>query len=131
MSVLAQTLTARTTCPKARRTCRCCRTSRMSCSSVVTVKEISGRYLVRIFCVCLRKRSVWRAGHVAALVGMVVWTGLTRSDRINQIKKEHGAYVRAQSRKEESNSDLAILAAASLLSAGLCITSAEIVVFHI
>ena len=39
-------------------------------------------------------------------------------------------YVRAQSRKEESNYELAILAAASL-SAGLCITSAEIVVFHI
>jgi hypothetical protein len=39
-------------------------------------------------------------------------------------------YVRAQSRKEESNYELAILAAASL-SAGLCIAGAEIVVFHI
>ena len=38
--------------------------------------------------------------------------------------------VRAQSRKEESNYDLAILAAASL-SAALCIAGAEIVVFHI
>ena len=38
--------------------------------------------------------------------------------------------VRAQSRKEESNYELAILAAASL-SAGLCIAGAEIVVFHI
>jgi hypothetical protein len=38
--------------------------------------------------------------------------------------------VRAQSRKEESNYELAILAAASL-SASLCIAGAEIVVFHI
>jgi hypothetical protein len=37
--------------------------------------------------------------------------------------------VRAQSRKEESDYDLAILAAC--LSAGLCVTSADIVVFHI
>ena len=38
--------------------------------------------------------------------------------------------VRAQSRKEESNYELAILAAA-ILSASLCIAGAEIVVFHI
>jgi hypothetical protein len=38
--------------------------------------------------------------------------------------------VRAQSRKEESNYKLRILAAASH-SAGLCIAGAEIVVFHI
>jgi hypothetical protein len=38
--------------------------------------------------------------------------------------------VRAQSRKEESNYELAILSAASL-SAALCIAGAEIVVFQI
>jgi hypothetical protein len=37
--------------------------------------------------------------------------------------------VRAQSRKEESNYELAILAAS--LSAGLCIAGAEIVIFQI
>jgi len=39
--------------------------------------------------------------------------------------------VRAQSRKEESNYELAILSAASLSAALLCIAGAEIVVFQI
>jgi hypothetical protein len=39
--------------------------------------------------------------------------------------------VRARSRKEESNYELAILAAASLSASLLCIAGAEIVVFHI
>jgi hypothetical protein len=46
-------------------------------------------------------------------------------------KKSTAHYVRALSRKEESNYELAILAAASLSASLLCIAGAEIVVFHI
>jgi hypothetical protein len=77
----------------------------------------------------LRKRNVLRANPAAVLVATVAWTGLTRSD--DRIKKSTAHDVRAQSRKEESNYKLAILAAASLSAGSSRIASAEIVVFHI
>src|SRR6185503_13627358 len=70
MSASALTSMARTTCPKARRMFRCFRTSLTNCSNAGTVKETSARYLVKICCVCLRKRNASRAVRSAAKVAL-------------------------------------------------------------